>query len=109
MTRVRHVGPNRLFWSAGRGVGDNYTGVELWLDQKDAVRRCTFSRGKYGKEKVIVEEAYSREEYQEILQAVWELLALDRGAGARELVQEALARLRMAYAIMEEGRGNRVG
>jgi hypothetical protein len=97
------VGPNRLFWSMGRGIGDSCTGVELWLDQKGAVRRCTFSRGKYGKEKVIVEESYSMEEYQEILLAEEELLALDRGAGAKELVQEALARLRMAYAIMEEG------
>jgi uncharacterized protein YllA (UPF0747 family) len=107
VTRVRHVGPNRLFWSAGRGTGDYYTGVELWLDQKDAVRRCTFTRGKYGKEKVNAEESYSREEYQEILQAEGELLALDKGAGARELVQEALVRLRMAYAIMEEGEGQR--
>jgi hypothetical protein len=107
MTRVRNVGPNRLFWSAGRGTGDDYTGVELWLDMKGAVLRRVFSRGKYGREKLIVEETYSKEEYQEILQAEGELLALGGEAGARELVQGALARLRVAYAIMEEG-GSRV-
>jgi hypothetical protein len=99
------VGPNRLFWSAGRGAGDNCLGVELWLDHKGAVRRCVFLRGKHGKENVIMEESYSREEYHEILQAEGELLASGVLTGARELVQGALARLRMAYAIMEDGRG----
>jgi len=97
------VGPDRLFWSAGRAIGDSYTGVELWVDNKGAVRRCTYLRGKYGKERVVAEESYSREEYEEILQAEGELLAVAGRSGARELVQEALARLRMAYAIMGKG------
>ena len=106
VTRVRHVAPNRLFWSAGKGSGDSYLGVEVWLDQKEVVRRCIFSRGKYGKESVIAEESYSMEEYQEILHAEGELMALSGRAGAKELVQEALVRLRMAYATMGEGRGD---
>lgn len=103
MTRVRQVAPNRLFWSAGRARGDSYLGVEVWLERGGEVRRRVFLRGKYGRESVLAEESYSGEEYQEILHAEGELLAAAAGAGARQLVQEALVRLRMAYAIMGDG------
>ena len=104
MTRVRQVAPNRLFWSAGRGGGDNYLGVEVWVDHERWVHRCVFARGKYGRESAIVEESYSEEEYCEILHAEGELMVLDmERKGARALVGEALARLRVAYAVMAGG------
>lgn len=109
MTRVRNVAPNRLFWGAGRGSGDSCLGVEVWVDQRGVVRRCVLLRGKHGKESVMAEESYSREEYLEIIHAEGELLAMGSSMGAKELVQEALVRLRIAYAMMGEGRSGEDG
>jgi len=100
--RVRQAAENRLYWSLGRGDGDDVLGVELFLDMKGHVKRTTFSRGKFGKERIILEEEYSVEEFLEILDAGRVLLYSicdhgHAGTDAKLLLLEAIDRIRRAY------------
>ena len=82
----------------GRGEGDNVLGVELFMDAKDHVRRTIFSRGKFGKESIIFEEEYSTEEFLDLLRAEKVLLGSKVfDAGSKELLLEALDRIRRVY------------
>lgn len=101
--RVRQMAENRLYWSLGRGDGDNTLGVELFLDMKGHVRRTTFSRGKFGRERVILEEEYSMEEFMELLEAERMLLSSEGkrdsvSIGVKPLLLEAIDRIRRAYS-----------
>ncbi len=99
--RVRYVSESRIFWSLGRGDGDLTLGVEV-SSVGGRIRRTVFSRGKFGRESIVFEEAYSAEEYLEVLRAE-ETLTLGiapPGEGqerAKRLLLEAIERLRRVY------------
>jgi len=100
---VKQVSGNRLFWSLGRGEGDNVLGVELFSDGTGKVRRTIFSRGKYGREARIFEEEYTEEEFREVVWAEAALLSSmgDGEADVRKMLLEAMDRLRRAYDGLE--------
>lgn len=67
--RVRHVTDRAIFWSLGRGEGDEIIGVEVSLEGKENVSRRIISRGKYGRERVVFKESYSVEDYKGIIRS----------------------------------------
>jgi hypothetical protein len=97
--RVKHLSESRISWSLGRGEGDTVLGVEVFFEKGGRVRRTVYSRGKYGKEKAVFEEAYGADEFCEILRAEESLLpsATVEGGNARVLISEAMDRLRRVY------------
>lgn len=99
--RVKYVSENRIYWSLGRGQGDQVVGVEVAAVGEDRVRRTVFSRGKFGRELKINEEEYSVEEFLEILGAERSILKRKdpRGDGGddKELLLDAIEILRRVY------------
>ncbi|MEM3039721.1 MAG: hypothetical protein QXO54_02820 [Candidatus Methanomethylicaceae archaeon] len=67
--RVRHVTDREIFWSLGRGEGDEIIGVEISLEGKENVSRRIISRGKYGRERVVFQESYLIEDYKAIVRS----------------------------------------
>jgi hypothetical protein len=92
---------NRIFWSLGRGEGDTMVGVELCFDTKDRLRRTVFSRGKLGRESIIFQEEYSKDEFMELLETEKALLCqhLKQGdrSGAKLQLLEVIQRIRRVY------------
>ncbi|MDI9644670.1 MAG: hypothetical protein QFX35_05575 [Candidatus Verstraetearchaeota archaeon] len=99
--RVKYVSENRIYWSLGRGRGDEVLGVEVSALGSDRVRRTIFSRGKYGKETTVAMEEYTAEEFLEILTAEESLVRRrcdsEKGGCGRELLLEAIEMIRRAY------------
>ena len=95
--RVKQVSENRIFWTLGKGKGDEALGVEFALEGGARVRRTIFSRGKYGKEKTIFEEIYGTDEFFEIIRNEELLLpkrSSSEGEDAKQLLTEAMEKLR---------------
>ncbi|MEJ5293123.1 MAG: hypothetical protein WHS82_05960 [Candidatus Methanosuratincola sp.] len=99
--RVKYISEKRIYWSLGRGQGDQVVGVEVSAVGEDRVKRTVFSRGKFGRETKINEEEYSVEEFLEILGAERTILKSKAPAGnsgdGKELLLDAIEMIRRVY------------
>ncbi|NHV60396.1 MAG: hypothetical protein HA492_03155 [Candidatus Verstraetearchaeota archaeon] len=96
--RVKHVTDRAIFWSLGRGEGDEVIGVEVSLEGEGRVSRKIVSRGKYGKERTVFLGRYSADEYLGILRSESALLSSSKGEDrdVMTLIVEAIELLRRA-------------
>lgn len=97
--RVRHVTDEAIFWSLGRGEGDEVLGVEVRIEGSGNLSRRIISRGKYGKERILFVEKYSPEEYKGIIRSECALISSAEMEGndeAATLIIKAIELLRRA-------------
>ncbi|MDH5810853.1 MAG: hypothetical protein QXO54_00135 [Candidatus Methanomethylicaceae archaeon] len=94
--KVKHVTDRAIFWSVGRGEGEEIIGVEVCLGGEDKVFRRIVARGKYGKERTVFSERYSVDEFQGVIRSELALISSIQGVkgDALTLVLEAIELLR---------------
>ncbi|MGQ9759561.1 MAG: hypothetical protein ACUVQ5_03190 [Candidatus Methanomethylicaceae archaeon] len=97
--RVRQVSDRAIFWSLGRGDGEELIGVEVSLEGEEGVRRRIIRQGKYGKERTLFEERYLVDEYKGILRSEFALISSFNKTN-KDLtlaIMEAIESLRRVY------------